>query len=381
MSLLFEASAALFWISSLAYTVLIVLLMIGWLKGRTAPAQTSNSTSIAVIVPARNEEANVAKLLEALQRQSYKGRWELVIVNDASTDNTAGVVDDFLAKATQLNARQIQLEDDPTCAAPKKRALLAGIEATDGALIVTTDADCIPDPNWLSAIAATYEASNAKMICGPVAFHQDRTLFQRLQTLEFMSLIGSTAATINLGVPVMCNGANLAYEREAFNAVNGFSGDDSVASGDDVLLMLKLKKAFPGCIKFVQDGKALVYTLPQPNLKAFASQRKRWASKSKVYRDTGVIAVAATVLLINVSILIHLVGALFEPALFYAAAKQFILKSTLDFFFLLLVASFFSRKALLLLVLPEQLLYIVYVAFFGLTSWLGGYQWKGRTRK
>ena len=178
----------------------------------------------------------------------------------------------------------------------------------------------------------------------------------------------------------MCNGANLAFERPAFDAVNGYSGTDGLASGDDVFLMLKMKRKWRSSVHFVQDKRAIVYTEALESVGAFFQQRKRWASKSRAYRDVGVILVATIVLVMNLSILTALITSVFAPSLLSFAIALIVFKGVVDFFFLHLVASFFGRKSLLLLLLPEQVLYIFYVGIFGIVGWLGGYRWKGRTR-
>src|SRR5213075_2078285 len=123
----------------------------------------------------------------------------------------------------------------------------------------------------------------ARFISGPVKLEEGNSLFGKMQVTEFASLIGTGAASIGFGMPNMCNGANLAFEKAAFVAVNGYAGNDKIASGDDEFLMHKIHSQFPGSVCFLKNPKAIVRTNVQQSLSGFLSQRIRWASKWKFY--------------------------------------------------------------------------------------------------
>lgn len=109
------------------------------------------------------------------------------------------------------------------------------------------------------------------------------------QYIDFVSLQGITAASVSAGFHAMCNGANLAYRKDVFYRVNGFKGIDNIASGDDMLLMNKIKHEFPNAIGFLFSKDAIVSTSPMPDWKAFFNQRIRWASKADKYKDKTVL--------------------------------------------------------------------------------------------
>jgi len=128
-----------------------------------------------------------------------------------------------------------------------------------------------------------------------------------MQHLEFLSLVASGAASVNSGFPVMCNGANLIYEKKAFDEVNGFDANENYASGDDVFLLLKMKKHFgKRSISVLNKPKAIVYTEAKKTLSELTHQRLRWASKTKGYRDFAILFVAAIVFGFNLSIITNL---------------------------------------------------------------------------
>ena len=141
------------------------------------------------------------------------------------------------------------------------------------------------------------------MISAPVVFKAQPTLAGNLQGLEFIGLVAAGAASIAIGHPVMCNGANLAYEKTAFNQVRGFAGDES-ASGDDLFLMYKIAKLYPDGVRFLKSDKAIVTVQPEQTIKGFINQRMRWASKAKLLKDAHSFIVAIIVYATNLLVLI-----------------------------------------------------------------------------
>src|SRR5688572_24373343 len=216
------------------YSTLILFYRAGWQElDPFSKTDHESSIKISVIIPARNEEDNIGKLLTSVEKQTYPAHlFEVIVVDDHSTDNTAVVVKSYsFAKLIRLESHNIN--------SYKKKAIETGIAAASGDLIVTTDADCIVQENWLRTIAAFKEDTKAVFITAPVVMENDSTLLQTFQTLDFLVLQGITAASAQKKIHNMCNGANLAYEKKAFFDVNGFAGVDHIASGDDMLLMQK----------------------------------------------------------------------------------------------------------------------------------------------
>jgi cellulose synthase/poly-beta-1,6-N-acetylglucosamine synthase-like glycosyltransferase len=233
---------------------------------------------------------------------------------------------------------------------------------------------------WLATIAEYYEQHQPKMLLAPVTFAEEKSVFEKLQTLEFIGYIGVSAAAVAMKNPLMCNGANLAYEREAFNAVGGYKHNDNLASGDDVFLMLKIKKMFPGSIHFLKSQQAIVQTFAQKSMNDFFQQRKRWLSKRPGYKDFSVIGTALLVYAFNFFVLLGFLFSFFTAGKTFLVlfALLFLLKCLSDFIFLYPVAKFFGRRELLWLFLPEQVLVIVYVTLMGIIGSNGKYRWKGR---
>ncbi len=367
------------------YAIMMIAFTFKWLslpvfKG----TKKMPETLITVIVPARNEEEHIVTCLKNILAQNYPHNLtEIIIVDDNSTDRTAALVEKTIAENRERNIRLLKLKDVSATALFKKRAITEAVAVATGKLIVTTDADCRSGSEWLYNIAQYYELYQPKMLLAPVTFAGEKSVFEKLQTLEFIGYIGVSAAAVAMKNPLMCNGANLAYEREAFNAVGGYKNNDNLASGDDVFLMLKIKKMFPGAIHFLKSREAIVQTFAQKNISDFFQQRKRWLSKRPGYKDFSVIATALLVYAFNFFVLIGFCLSFFAEgnSFMILFGLLFLLKCFSDFIFLYPVAKFFGRRELLWWFLPEQILVIVYVTLMGFIGSNGKYKWKGRELK
>jgi len=180
MSLIILLIAALL---MMAYVILLFHYRKSW---QTIPdfiipenSDSRNGTFISVIVAARNEEKNIGNLIAAIQKQNYHPHlFELIIVDDHSTDKTADVIKPFLSNQIQLIALNVS---DKTTVAYKKNAIDIGIKNSKGELIITTDADCIMSENWLSTIAAFYEQHHPKMIVMPVVIKNNHSFLGLFQ--------------------------------------------------------------------------------------------------------------------------------------------------------------------------------------------------------
>ncbi len=180
------------------------------------------ATRISVIVPARNEAANIEACIRSLLDQNYPAAlFEIVVVDDHSEDQTA-----VLAAAMGKQVRVVSMANvsvaNQNSLAYKKQALSAGIARSSGELIITTDADCIAPSDWLRHIAASYERTKAAMIIGPVNLTNSGRLVEYFQSLDFTTMQGITGAAHRLALGGMANGANLAFSRAAFDDVGGY---------------------------------------------------------------------------------------------------------------------------------------------------------------
>lgn len=365
------------------YAVQVIQYAIGWMSA-TAIVPCTPIHKIAVVIAVRNEEKMIENCLKALLSQNYPSQlFDVIVVDDFSEDGTVACIEKFSRE--HANVFLLQLTSDE--GSGKKKAIRKGILYTDATIIVTTDADCWMEKDWLAAIAAGFENDATKMVVAPVAFSNEKNMFEKMQSLEFMALIASTAGAIHHNKPIMCNGANLAYLRTSFFEVDGFDGIDQISTGDDVLLMYKLSKIYPNGVRFLKDSKAIVYTHPKNNLMDFINQRKRWASKPFSLLNGATKYTSVLVFLTNLLVIVLIISLFCLSKADVSHTFTIIclillgIKCIIDFLLLFLASSFFGKRSLLIYFLPEQLIYMFYVVFIGLLSTTKSFSWKGRELK
>lgn len=361
------------------YVGIVLSFIVGWsrLAGFILPAD-SEQIEVSIIVAARNEEENIAKTIQDLLAQDYKtSMMEIIVIDDHSTDATGSIITSFKDPRIKL----ITLNEPLTINSYKKKAIQTAIATARGKLIITTDADCRMGKNWLKTIVGYYQKEGFKMISSPVVFTDEKSFFERAQSLEFLYLIGMGASTIGNKNASTCNGANLAYEREAFYEVGGFTGIDDLASGDDELLLHKIAARYKNKIGFLKNRDAIVYTQAKPTVNEFIQQRKRWASKSTRYKNKSIIVLGVLVWLFNLSIVLNLIVGLFKPGYMQIGLSQLLIKMLIEFVFLIPVTRFAKRMELLILIPVLNVMHIVYIIFIGIAGNSGKYSWKGRMVK
>ena len=178
----------------------------------------------------------------------------------------------------------------------------------------------------------------------------------------------------------MCNGANLAYTRKAYEAVNGFREIDQIASGDDMLLMKKIQSLYPDKIQYIKDRAAIVNTQAAENIKTFLNQRIRWASKISHYKHPATFLTLALVYLVNVCLLLLFIG-----CFFYGHWRWLLIliafKTISEYFFVSTVADFFQQQSLMKYFPVCQPFHILYTVIAGGFGSFGKYEWKNRKVK
>lgn len=244
--------------------------------------------SVSVIVPMRNEAANAEATLQALAAQDYAGEWEVICVDDRSEDATGSILRKFCALDPRFSAAEIPA-DSPAVPSPKKRALAAGFAAAKGEILMTTDADCLARPGWLSSMAARFD-SDIGIVQGPKRIRGDGSLLSRYQEHEVFGLVSIEAATFAMGRPMIASAPSLAYRRALYEGVGGFQGLEDTVSGDDDLLVRKMQKVPGYKVAYNSDPEACVSTSPAPTWKAMLIQRARWASNGAHYDEKGFVA-------------------------------------------------------------------------------------------
>ena len=386
---------------TVAYAALLLLYWYGWraLPEWRVPEGWTPATRVSVVIPARNEAANIEACLRSILEGSYPAELlEVIVVDDFSEDGTATRVAQFSERWSHSEGTApivlLQLSEcistGQSVFSHKKEAIETGVTRATGDLIVTTDADCLVPNDWLRLLVSHFDRQkNTVILTAPVAFHREHNLIQRFQALDFLGLMGITGAGIRLGWQRMGNGANLAYSKKVFRTVDGFDGNKNHASGDDMFLIQKVAARWPAGVFFLKNPAATVLTEAKPGWRAFVQQRLRWGTKNAALPEWPVRLALLTVFLFCWSILLT---ALLAVAGLFVAGKtaesfhlslvlafQILGKATFDFFFLRALCRYFRREDLLRWFVPAFFLHTLYIPLLGAASLLfKEYEWKGR---
>ena len=328
---------------------------------------------VSVLIAARNEGKNIEKLLQSLYNQSFdKNKFEVIIVDDHSTDETFEVSDNSRVLHTEMNLKILK-----ATGIGKKQAISQALHTAENELVMVTDADCELPLHWIEVMVDYFVKNDLKMLLGPVLLSPANTLFEKLQVLEHLSLIASTAGSAAIGMPVMCNGANMMYDRQAALDVEKYRTDMKIASGDDMFLMEQFIKHYGSdSVKFLLDNQAIVKTATMPDMKAFFRQRRRWASKTKAYTNWKIIATALIVLMFNLSIVFFFVAGFFIKVFWCFFVLYVILKALIDFPILRRITHFMKQQRLLRWMFPLEFIYPFYVVFTAFSGLFSNVKWK-----
>ncbi|HWK56863.1 MAG TPA: glycosyltransferase [Parapedobacter sp.] len=360
------------------YAVLVCYMRAGWSSLPSFSKKSIPKTRVSILIAARNEAANIGRTLSDILAQDFPMELlEIIVVDDHSTDDTAAVVRSFAERGVKL----LKLNESEPLNSYKKKAISSAIEMATGDFIVTTDADCRMEKDWLATVITFAEEKGHVLVSSPVVYSEQKSFFEELQTLEFLYLIGLGAAGIGKKHASTCNGANLAYRRNVFYELGGFNGIDHLASGDDELFLHKVAGKYPNRIGFCKSRSAIVYTDAKRTLRGFINQRRRWASKSTHYKNKGIVALGLAIWMFNLLLLLTGLASFFFEVSSYLVGGLLVaimLKLAVEAFFLYPLCRFANRMDLLAYLPILTVLHIVYMVYIGIAGNLGKYQWKGR---
>lgn len=364
-----------FIIFSVVHVTIFIWLYFHWRRTSFIELNDSLENTFTIILPIRNEEANVENLLIQFDHQSYpKSQYEVIVVDDNSEDNSSNIVKSLVDK---VSYKLIYLDSKEQIG--KKSSITKGVLNATNDIIITIDGDCSVGYHWLKSHASSYIKEETVMIAGPVVMFGD-SLVADFQLVEFSSLIGVGAAALNSGNPLTCNGANMSYRRKVFLEVNGYHGNEHIPSGDDEFLLQKIASKYPKGIQFLKNKQAIVRTPAKENFIELMNQRLRWSSKWKYHKG---LFPKLSSLYFFLDYLVYLVAGviiLSKGGQFNLYLTIVALRVLFDLIFIVSLSRFFELSLFKTIFIGFILhvIYPVFVAFLGLASIFGTYSWKGR---
>ncbi|HSW55701.1 MAG TPA: glycosyltransferase [Ignavibacteriaceae bacterium] len=334
---------------------------------------------ISIIIPFRNEEENILASLKSIESQFYpQEKFEVIYVDDSSEDNSFELLKTNIKKN---NIIVLSVPNEFSINAHKKRAVRYGIENAKGDIIVTTDADCVHDEEWLKSLVLSFDSVTG-FVSGPVEFETDDGLFSEFQKLEFAGLVLCGAGLIGSGHPTICNAANIAYRKKVFDEVGGFKDQMNLSSGDDELLMQKIAKDSDFKVKFCIDKKAIVKTSANKTIGEFYQQRKRWASKGLFYNNKSLVLKLILIYAFYVGLIAQLIlGLFYHPIFLLSFLGAFLFKFIFEFRILYKGKEILFNNLQLKYLFIAEIFQIPYIIFTGLVGAFGNYLWKARKVK
>ena len=326
-------------------------------------------TSFSIIVPFRNEAENLPILLESLSRLNYPtDLFEVILVDDESEERL---------QIADYGLQIITLDNIRTSNSPKKDAITTAMQIVKTNWVITTDADCLVTENWLLTLDNFIQLNQVSMIAGAVTYNCNNSFLHHFQQLDLASLQGVTIGSFGIKKGFMCNGANFAYTKSFFQQLNGFDGNDKIASGDDVFLLQKALSKYPENVAYLKSEQTIVTTKPVNDWKSLFYQRVRWASKTTSYQSTFGKKLGLLVFMMNLSLVYAFVLVIFGIFPLFFLGLLFIIKFGIDTILIQRTNSFLTKRKVQYLFL-SSLLYPFFSTAVALYRLLGKYEWKGR---
>lgn len=266
--------------------LLLTLINLSYFLGffKFAAAQNTppgkQSLPVSVIICAKNEAENLKNFLPAIIEQEYPN-FEIIVINDASRDETLEVLENF----QQIDGRIqiVNVQNNETFWANKKYALTLGIKKAQNPYLLFTDADCAPQSkNWITEMAGKFSDQKSIILGYGGYFKHTTSLLNKLIRFETLLTALQYFSYALWGAPYMGVGRNLAYTSREFYAHKGFASHLHLRSGDDDLFVNEA--ATPRNTAICFNAGAITRSIPKKTFKDWFWQKRRHTSVAKEYK-------------------------------------------------------------------------------------------------
>ena len=366
-------------VTAAIYFGYIIFFFSGLRKLKPHQVNLSEYPFISVVVAARNEERVIRETLLSLARQNYpRDRYEIVVVNDRSTDATGRIIQEM----QQLipNLRSITITDKQENISPKKRALIEAVKTINSGYILTTDADCLHDEGWLAGYVAMI-GDNLGIATGLTVFHLEEyrnsyeRIWQNMQNIEYISEQLVAAGTIGHNIGFTANGNNMLFNRQIYERYEQEAVQKQVISGDDFFIIQTAQK-YRYRLRFSLNPATIVHTPPQRTIKDLLNQRARWSSKIS-RASSPVVFFAANTFIYYLGLTLYPLLLFFMPQYWVIFPLLYGIKIVADTAY---VSYGYKKLGLKLSAIDYILLQLVHAPFIILCAIIGilfGFDWKG----
>lgn len=273
-----ESAITVLFLSSIVFFLRICFFIIGFFKERrrTQKQKTNHfEPFVSIVVPARNEEQNIEGVINSLKKINYpKDKFEVIIVNDRSTDGTRELVENAINGLANFKLVNIENEAQKHQIPGKAGAVHVGVENSIGEVIFVTDADCTVQPNWIKKIVKLYYDKDTGFVTSYTNVVGSR-FFDKIQAVEWIYMHTMAMGGVGMNQPLGCYGNNLTFRRSYYLNFGGYAKIPFSVTED-----LALQKAFHSQnyrIHYYIDPETTVDTKPVKNITEYFSQHHRWA--------------------------------------------------------------------------------------------------------
>ena len=382
---MFFVSIALCFVLGFSYLYIIAGYLKNWNNLKYLPGiiNMENIPFISIVVAARNEEENISHCIQSLLNQDYPvDKFEILIVDDFSTDKTAELIKKIEASVTNLKyLSSTANEEGKHIVSYKREAIQTGINASKGKYILLTDADCIVPFSWISTYSEQFMKEDGVFIGGPVIISDEKpNLLTSFQDLDMIGMMVITGAGFQSGNQLLANGANMGFSKQVFNDLGGYATFPKKASGDDMFLLHHFHQHHPKRIQFLKTLSAVVVTQPEHSLKSLLRQRIRWASKNNAYKEMNINFSLSVLFIVSLTIVILGILSILQASIFFPMfCVLYIFKIFSDYLLQREAIRFFNKRKLKNYFFLSQNIHTMYITWVGImASLFPVYQWKGR---
>jgi cellulose synthase/poly-beta-1,6-N-acetylglucosamine synthase-like glycosyltransferase len=286
----------------------LLAVMYSWSFSHLKSKRSFKKRLVSVIIASRNEENTLPRLLTLLVNQTYPNDlYEVIIANDGSDDRSEEILQSFAQRYTFI--KYFNVENRELAISPKKNALSQAIARSHGEILLLTDADCFPKSTWIESMVQAF-TDDVSMVAGYSATEIDwkkASFVQKFEHIDLLCLYIGLAGGFALGKQFTAIGQNLAYTRQAYDRVGGFSKINHLISGDDCnFLQLLRKEGMKIRFNFAEDS--FVKTKAITSWKKLFNQHSRWFSNLKLMlkMNTEFFLILAGLFIFYVGIVLHL---------------------------------------------------------------------------
>jgi len=368
----------LFIIILITYLSIIICLIWGVSSLETHNIDKTNSkVAFSILIPFRNEEKHLFRLLDSISKIEYsKELFEVILINDASSDNSLNEISRFTDANSKFDL--IVIDNQRQSKSPKKDAINTAIAVAKHDWIITTDADCTVPKTWLLAFNSFIAKETPVFIAAAVVYRKQKGFLHEFQQMDWNSLTAMTMGSFGNHSPMLCSGANLCYSKQKFLEIEGFKGNDHIASGDDVFLVNKMQKHFKSQTVFMNATEAIVTTSGVSTWRELINQRVRWASKTGNVPNRKFQVIGLGVFAMNLAIVILVVLSIFNSKTLLFLINAFFIKLLVDSVLLYKTTKNLNDNMNFSFWFWSSLFYPFFSIWVVFASLFTKYEWKGR---